>query len=307
MKQLESRFLLQNLKLKLVAIVFYSSIQLFGQCPANGVYYAQSQTMVDDFIVNYPNCTEIDYLYVGGSTDITNLNGFSNLTKINSLAISGVSITNFEGFNNVTLIGVFSASNLSKISNFEGFDNLERIDNFNCSSLPISNFKGFESLTSVGTFAITAFNSLVNFEGLENLQTIDGESFYILNCNSITDTYGLDCYFFSEEFKSTISYYIDSSLKEIADESCVDSTPTSLNDKNRKEVKFYPNPVKGTLKVENYEEVQSVKIMDLSGKLILTQNSDCKSINMHNVKSGLYIIECKLFSNQTLYSKIIVQ
>lgn len=307
MKQLGSRFLFQNLKLKLIVLVFYSSMKLFGQCPANGAYYASSQKEVDDFIINYPNCTEIDYLYVGGNTNITNLKGFSNLSKINSLNISGISITNFQGLNNVTSIGMFAPSSLSKITCFEGFDKLERIDNFNSSSLPISNFKGFESLTSVGTFAITEFNNLVNFEGLENLQTIDGESFYILNCSSITDIYGLDCYFFSEEFKNTLTYYIDSRLKEIADECCDDSTPTSLNDINRKEVKFYPNPVKGTLKIENYKEVQSVKIMDLSGKLILTQYSNCNSINMHNIKSGLYIIECKLVTDQVIYGKIIVQ
>jgi len=58
------------------------------------------------------------------------------------------------------------------------------------------------------------------------------------------------------------------------------------------EIKLYPNPVSNILYLEN-NEISIIKIYDILGKLILTQN--CKigknEINLTNLKTGIYILK----------------
>ena len=57
---------------------------------------------------------------------------------------------------------------------------------------------------------------------------------------------------------------------------------------------FAPNPVKDFLTIENKTGIQSVTIFDLSGKLMLEQNSlnsKILKINLQNFSVGIYIIK----------------
>src|SRR5690606_12196009 len=75
-------------------------------CPPGDVILT-SQTEVDAFATNYPNCTEISSdLNISGST-ITNLDGLSNLTSVggNLYISSNSSLTNLDGLSNLTSVG----------------------------------------------------------------------------------------------------------------------------------------------------------------------------------------------------------
>jgi len=60
----------------------------------------------------------------------------------------------------------------------------------------------------------------------------------------------------------------------------------------KKTFKTYPNPVKEVLNIENIEKNLSLKIFDLSGKLVLeTKTSDSKiSIDTKSLQKGQYIV-----------------
>lgn len=61
---------------------------------------------------------------------------------------------------------------------------------------------------------------------------------------------------------------------------------------NKDKFAYYPNPVKDILNFKGKETVKSVQIYDLSGKLILNQNSNSiSSINLSALSKGTYIVK----------------
>jgi hypothetical protein len=113
-------------------------INLYGQCPTTTVTII-TQEDIDNFILDYPNCTVIPTNILIGDSEITNLNGLSHITEIQgNLKIGdengsdfGTNVINFQGLNNLTTLGgyLFISTNDELVS-----------------------FSGLESLTSIGGF-----------------------------------------------------------------------------------------------------------------------------------------------------------
>lgn len=63
--------------------------------------------------------------------------------------------------------------------------------------------------------------------------------------------------------------------------------------KKNTKIIIYPNPVETVLElqVENNVILNKVRIIDLSGKIILTQTFNCTNINVENLIKGMYILE----------------
>lgn len=71
------------MKYLISALITFFAYSLFAQdCPSGNVVFS-SQSEIDQFLIDFPNCTAIDgNLYVTDAADITNLNGFMNLTVV---------------------------------------------------------------------------------------------------------------------------------------------------------------------------------------------------------------------------------
>ncbi|MFZ0599416.1 MAG: T9SS type A sorting domain-containing protein [Flavobacterium sp.] len=56
---------------------------------------------------------------------------------------------------------------------------------------------------------------------------------------------------------------------------------------------IYPNPTKDIINIGNFNEesVNSIKIIDLAGKLILKQSNNLEQINLSQIPQGIYIIQ----------------
>jgi len=145
-------------------------------CIPDGITF-YTQESIDNFQVDYPNCTEIEG-YVEISGDIYNLNGLSVLTNIgeylnihhnNQLAsLSGLDNLNTIGgdltiWGNNTLTSLTGFNNLTSIGG-----NIQIKDNYALTSL-----MGFESLTSVWDLTISNNTNLGSLAGLDNVTTID--------------------------------------------------------------------------------------------------------------------------------------
>src|SRR6218665_1411605 len=66
-------------KIIIIVLLFTTKI-LFAQCPTSNITLS-TQSQVNNFATNYPNCTTLNYnLTISGNT-ITNLNGLSNITS----------------------------------------------------------------------------------------------------------------------------------------------------------------------------------------------------------------------------------
>jgi hypothetical protein len=85
--------------------VKYSFSTIAPPCPLEDINLL-SQTDVDDFVVNHPNCVDmVGSLTISGSS-ITNISALQNISSIaGGLQISNTSLVNLNGLNNLTSVG----------------------------------------------------------------------------------------------------------------------------------------------------------------------------------------------------------
>lgn len=70
--------------------------------------------------------------------------------------------------------------------------------------------------------------------------------------------------------------------------------PAGLNENGLNDYKIYPNPTTGILAIHAlYDEIQHVKVIDMSGKLVLSQqaNGNEVSLNIESLQSGMYLLQ----------------
>ena len=74
------------------------------------------------------------------------------------------------------------------------------------------------------------------------------------------------------------------------------------------QVSIYPNPTRGLLNIESTELVSSIKIFDITGKLIVSyQNVQQNKItlNTQNFESGVYVLE--VHSTEITKERIVIE
>lgn len=87
----------------------------------------------------------------------------------------------------------------------------------------------------------------------------------------------------------------------------LDDVSLGINTPENKSVKILPNPVNSTLTVSSSEQIDSLYIYSIQGRLIKMYqniNSDSKNINIAEYPSGLYLVKIKS-KNKTITKKII--
>jgi|GEM_PF-1804081 len=153
--------------------------QPVGTCPS-GDLDLYSQAEIDQFAIDYPNCTEINgYLSISGE-DIISLDALQNIETIaGDFYISGTTLlTEINGFNKLESVGgslVYIDYNQGLVS-VNGFNNLKShiaelgfYGNENLESV-----EGFESLTSIYNILFYNCPSLVSVTNFANLTTVEG-------------------------------------------------------------------------------------------------------------------------------------
>ncbi len=187
--------------------IFSASNFLFGQCPTSFVTI-RSQSQIDNFIINYPNCTEIN----GSLTieenvpgNITNLDGLINLTQVETLRIQyNSALTNLNGLNNLTTITNDNSSGRLLIRNNQSLQNLNGLENLNevQRHLNILENPMLSSIESLGNLSTTTLgieirgnSSLISLTGLNGLTIVTGfaisQNDLLINLsglNNITET-----------------------------------------------------------------------------------------------------------------------
>lgn len=157
-------------------IIFFVCFLLFSlgakaQCPPGNVILA-TQAAVDQFKIDYPNCTQINgYLRIGNQ--VINLDGLSNITTITgSLDIEAPSLTNIGGLSNLTSVEQdFQIVYSSSLTNLNGLGNLKTIQGFFLliGNALLQNLNGLTSLVSVGQDIYIEDNTVLSdISGLKN-------------------------------------------------------------------------------------------------------------------------------------------
>jgi len=183
----------------ILSIILLMAISAMSQpCLPQGITFT-TQTQIDSFPINHPNCTEIGgYVTIQGSLPptITNLNGLSGLTTVGGLIFTGnLAMANLTGLNNVTSIGgnlkfdfaygIYSLTGLDNLTSIGGSLEFTATDELN-------SLRGLDNLTSIGSDLNCRENfSLTSLTGLGNLASIQG-NLNIYENDNITSLTGLD-------------------------------------------------------------------------------------------------------------------
>jgi len=189
------------LRLLVFPMLLFVNTALSQQCIPDSLLIT-SQSELDDFLVQYPNCTEIlGFVNIreSESGSITNLSGLQNITSIGGhlLIENNDNLTNLSGLNNLTSIRAsLTISENDNLTSLSGLENLTAVDfDSTIDTIPYAdvginiidnesliNLSGLIGLTATSEdLIISENNSLINLSGLDNLTSVDGE--FIINDN----------------------------------------------------------------------------------------------------------------------------
>ncbi|RUT79668.1 T9SS type A sorting domain-containing protein [Ancylomarina longa] len=84
---------------------------------------------------------------------------------------------------------------------------------------------------------------------------------------------------------------------------------TGIDDVLNQQLRFYPNPVRDILYLENLNQVKQIQLFDLSGRAVLAVQTPNNSVNlnMNALKNGMYILVFELEDGSRLSKKILKQ
>jgi hypothetical protein len=83
--------------------------------------------------------------------------------------------------------------------------------------------------------------------------------------------------------------------------------PVGINEIEKHNIKLYPNPVSDVLKLESDVEIQSLSVLDITGKVITTFNKPNNMVSLKEIPNGIYIIRVDLKNEESVYTRIVKQ
>src|SRR5690606_22616637 len=161
-----------------------------AQCPSGDVNL-YSQTEVNNFGANYPNCTAIaGQLWIQGNS-ITDLSPLSNIQSTGGLLhVWSTSVTNVDALSNITSVGnMVDIYNNPLLTDLNGLSSLATIGGFlTIHNNPLlTDLTGLSALTSIGSYLnIDTNENLENLNALSSLTNINGK-IDIWNNENLTD------------------------------------------------------------------------------------------------------------------------
>ncbi|MFT5891648.1 MAG: hypothetical protein ACI9Y7_001755, partial [Dokdonia sp.] len=159
----------------------------YGQCPdpPNGFLNFFTQEDVDNFLIEYPNCTELNLMrFIVEGEGIHNLDAFeqsqlSNITVAYSFEIINTSLTTLSGFQNINITTNPNASvrirHNELLSSLDGLERLDPSDGLTMLIRHNTTLVEVDALSGMTTNIISLFiNSnpvLESIDGLRNIST----------------------------------------------------------------------------------------------------------------------------------------
>ncbi|MCO6488329.1 MAG: T9SS type A sorting domain-containing protein [Phaeodactylibacter sp.] len=165
---------------------------LHAQCPPGDVLL-NGQLEVDNFLAEYPNCTEIQgNLEVRNALgdDVNSLMPLANIRKVGGNFSLISTYGSLAPLNIDSILGDFNLGGFS--DDLSGYDKLKYIGgSLTVNADNYTDLRGLENIdTLYGNLAIRNANALRSLEGLDNLRWVGGD-FWITDNESLPDLQGL--------------------------------------------------------------------------------------------------------------------
>jgi hypothetical protein len=299
-------------------------------CLPDGIIFT-TQSQIDSFQINYPNCTEIvGNVTIGGDnpSNISNLNGLIVLTSIGgTLHIdNNQSLTSITGLDSLNAVGGNLNIGLSfwgvgnpVLNSLLGLSHLTSVaGTLNVALNPsLHSLVGLESLATIGCLSINQNDSLVSLMGLVNLTTV-ATPIDIRDNPSLTSLAGLDNIDagslpgiliqgnnqLSTCAVQSICDYLASPNANVT----IENNATGCNSQQEVEdacaaigvesltpelsLTIYPNPTSSTITIDS-PSTGSLLILNTSGQAILQREitEPTRTLDVSGFKSGVYVVK----------------
>jgi len=295
-------------------------------CLPYGDYYLLSQEDVDNFKVDYADCTDMNGIVKISGNNITNLIGLNDITTVGSYLtiVQNPALTSLAGLESLhTVSGAVSIGFNPLLTSLTGMENLVSLDGYLSvyNNNELTSLAGLENLTSIGDMLeIMSNEKLTGLTALSNLSSI-GNSLWIRNNNNLTSLSGLDQLNSSSITSLVIAF--NSQLTTCEVESICDylaSPGGSVNIENNapgcnspwevedaceevgvedrtlnRNLRIYPSPANNSIFIETPETSgnKQLEIVDASGQQVMFKTITGKSgwIDIGSLPKGFYIIK----------------
>ena len=278
-------------------------ISLF--CLPFGNYFFFTQTEVDSFQVNFPNCNQLEGDVIIGDDLVNNLNGLIHLSsiggklQIGEIPSSMVALTNLTGLDSLVIIGGdLIISNILHLDNISALGSLTNVtgDLFIRHNPSLQNLSGLENLNSIGGWLYLEWNnSLESLAGLDNIasESIDILSIYRNHALSVCDVQSI-CEHLADPNGS--SHFEENatgcnSTLEVEEACAVNLTYNVIPDH---QFSISPNPSSTRITIETsaIPAKFQISIFNLNGQELISQTvtDPVTVIDIDDLQPGVYFV-----------------
>jgi len=297
-------------------------------CLPFGNYYFINQTEVDSFLINYPECNDLEGGVIISGDDINSLNGLTSINSIGGSLQIGAPffggnplLTNLSGLENLTSIGgQFFIQYNDALINLSGLEGLASIGNklFIRNNDALINLTGLNNLASVGykiqiydNFSLTSLigleslinvasginidnnDALISLTGIDNIDVTSMTGLMISYNSSLSDCDVQSICEYIANPGGSIAIYSNStgcnSLTEVQ-QACL----TSVEENNyEKKIILFPNPATEsiTITINGDLPIDEATIYNHFGQLVQVSKPINNVVNVSSLTAGIYYVQ----------------
>ncbi len=166
----KNQVLMKRMFIFLVSFILFAS-QMVGQVCSGNI------TLSDQAAVDAFDCTSVTGSITITGSDITNLNGLSELISVGGslLVIDNSSLINIGGLSSLTSVGGLRIGSNSSLTNIDGLSALISVGGLGIDdNSSLTNIDGLSGLTAVGSLGIIDNSSLTDIDGLSGITFVGG-------------------------------------------------------------------------------------------------------------------------------------
>lgn len=304
---------MNKIKTYLIAAIVLASNLTWGQCPPRDVTL-ESQSDISEFLLNYPNCEDLNgSLYISGDS-VTDISGLSNIKTIAGSLSFHKTACKVVSFPYLTIVNgdVFFHQNYELDSvdlwHLDGTVDLVyfhqnitlkqvklcSVDSINEKFYFYQNDQlndlCFDQLTGINEYlVIHKCTGLTNLNTFSNLRSV-GEYLSITNNSSLTDCSGLCPLLNADGVNGEISF-LNSPVQCSSQSQITSFCPiVHTNDLSFDgDFVVFPNPTTGPINIIGFE-YDHIAVFDISGKLVKQELSKNLSLDISELEVGVYLV-----------------
>jgi len=204
---------------------------------------------------------------------IEDLTGLEDFTALEYLDVSGNILTVLDVSNNIQLKELYCSSSIPAPSMF-------------FTSLDLSNNINLEILYANGLWDLEYLNLKNGNNSILTTLILDGEfegDLYLLE--------NLHCVTVDDEEAATNDEFPYSSWFIYADFIYSEDCTLSIEDNLQSQVVISPNPTNGFIHIKSDYSINSIKVFDVFGRLVLAQNNPSSQIEVSSLSAGLLFVQ----------------